>query len=137
MVNYYKQSIPKMAERQLSLPIYIKNSIKNDKTNIIWTPLADEAFIKFKHALNVAAQSSFPSLTSKFTFTADKPIPCNGTVLEQFENGTIRPIGFFFRNTNTEKRCSTYDRELLTIHPAIEYIHHRLEARYFIIKTDH
>ena len=61
-----------------------------------------------------------------------------GAALEQFEDGTWRPIGFFSRKlSETESRYSTYDRELLAVYAAIKFFQRILEGRQFTIKTDH
>lgn len=61
-----------------------------------------------------------------------------GAVLEQKFCATWRPLGFFSRKLSKAKRnYSTYDRELLAIYDTVKYFRHMLEARHFVIKTDH
>jgi hypothetical protein len=37
----------------------------------------------------------------------------------------------------TQQKYSTYDRELLDVYEAVKHLRHMLEARQFIIFTDH
>lgn len=116
MTNYYRQCIPKMAELQVPLSKYIKHSIKNDKTRIVWIIDAVDSFNKLKQALSDATRSSFLSPKSDIVLVTDASTNCIGAALEQIENGSTRPVGFFSRKlTETERRYSTYDRELLAI----------------------
>lgn len=138
MVNYYRESIPKLASLQLPLHRYISRSIKNDKTKIIWTTETKKSFHSLKQALAEATQTSFLSPNSQLTLTTDASTSCIGAALEQTERGVVKPIGFFSRKlSTTETRYSTYDRELLAIFAAIKYFRHYLEGRHFIVRTDH
>ena len=61
-----------------------------------------------------------------------------GAVLQQYVNGTWRPISFFSRKmTPAETRYSTFDRELLAVYLAIKHFRHFLEGRRFHVLTDH
>ena len=61
-----------------------------------------------------------------------------GAVLQQSTKGNVTPISFFsVKLKNTEKRYSTFGRELLAIYLAIKHFRHFLEGRDFIIFTDH
>ena len=60
-----------------------------------------------------------------------------GAVLQQYINGTWRPISFSRKMTPAETRYSTFDRELLAVYLAITHFQHFLEGRYFHVLTDH
>ncbi|GFW02587.1 retrovirus-related Pol polyprotein from transposon 17.6 [Trichonephila clavipes] len=61
-----------------------------------------------------------------------------GAVLQQLEHGVWKPLSFFSRKlTDTQKRCSTYDRELLATYSSVKYFKHFLGGRNFTIITDH
>ena len=56
-----------------------------------------------------------------------------GAVLQQYVNGTWRPISFFSRKmTPAETRYSTFDRELLAVYLAIKHFRHFLEVDDFM-----
>jgi cleavage and polyadenylation specificity factor subunit 1 len=49
-----------------------------------------------------------------------------------------QPLAFFSRKLSpTQQKYSAYDRELLAIYQAVKHFRHMLEARHFIIFTDH
>ncbi|UYV83314.1 hypothetical protein LAZ67_23000472 [Cordylochernes scorpioides] len=61
-----------------------------------------------------------------------------GSVLQQLDNNTWKPIAFFSKKLNPAQcNYSTYDRELLAIYLSIKFFKHLLEAREFTILTDH
>lgn len=61
-----------------------------------------------------------------------------GAALKQKINDNWEPLGFFSRKlTSAEKNYSVYDRELLAVCKAIRYFSYILEARRFVMKTDH
>jgi hypothetical protein len=61
-----------------------------------------------------------------------------GAVLQQRVNNAWQSLAFFSKKLNsTQQKYSTYDRELLAAYEAVKYFHHMLEARHFIIFTDH
>ena len=58
-----------------------------------------------------------------------------GAVLQQFVHGSWQPLAYFSRTLSpTEKRYSTFNRELLGIYL---YFRHSVEGRTFHILTDH
>lgn len=138
MFNHYRPCIKNAAHMQISLTNYLKNTKKNDKTPITWTPDSIEAFKTCKQALSDVTQTSFPAPNSTFMLITDASTTAIGAVLEQLEHDIWKPVGFFSRKlSDTETRYSTYDRELLAIFAAVQHFHHLLEGRQFTIKTDH
>ncbi|XP_026476414.1 uncharacterized protein LOC113382069 [Ctenocephalides felis] len=138
MVNYYRKSIPKAANIQAPLYEYVKSSVKNDKTKIVWNDTSLSAFSQLKEALANATLLHFPSSIANINLITDASTTAIGATLEQELNGAWHPIGFFSRKlSSTEQRYSTYDRELLAIFASIKFFEHLLEGRHFCIKTDH
>jgi len=61
-----------------------------------------------------------------------------GASLEQVSNDKLSPIAFFSKKlTDTQKRYSTCDQELLEIYESIKYFKHILQDRTITIRTDH
>jgi hypothetical protein len=61
-----------------------------------------------------------------------------GAVLQQRVNNTWQPLAFFSRKLNpAQHKYSAYDRESLAICEAVKHFRHMLEARHFVISTDH
>ncbi|GFV16801.1 transposon Tf2-9 polyprotein [Trichonephila clavipes] len=61
-----------------------------------------------------------------------------GSVLQQHIETTVEHLGFFSRKlSTTEKKYSTFDRELFSIYLSVKHFRHMLEGREVIIYTDH
>jgi cleavage and polyadenylation specificity factor subunit 1 len=61
-----------------------------------------------------------------------------GAVLQKGVNNTWQPLAFFSKKLSPAyQKYSVYDRELLAIYEAVKHFRHMLEARHFIISTDH
>ena len=59
-------------------------------------------------------------------------------MLQQYDQGTWQPLSFFSKKmSKTERRYSTFDRELLAVYLAIKHFRHLLEGRHFHVLTDH
>ncbi|GBN01854.1 Transposon Tf2-8 polyprotein [Araneus ventricosus] len=72
---------------------------------------------------------------SLFTDASDYAV---GSVLQQFEDDSWKPLSFFSKTlSNAQKGHSTYDRELLGIYLPIKQFKHILEGRQFTMYADH
>jgi hypothetical protein len=61
-----------------------------------------------------------------------------GAVLQQRVQHAWQPLAFFSKKLSpAQQKYSAYDRELLAIYEAVKHFRHMLEARHFIIFTDH
>jgi cleavage and polyadenylation specificity factor subunit 1 len=61
-----------------------------------------------------------------------------GAVLQQRVDNAWQPLAFFSKKLNpAQHKYSAYDRELLAVYEVVKHFHHMLEARHFIIFTDH
>jgi hypothetical protein len=61
-----------------------------------------------------------------------------GAVLQQRVKNAWQSLAFFSKKLNrAQQKYSAYDRELLAIYEAVKHFRHLLEARHFIIFTDH
>jgi cleavage and polyadenylation specificity factor subunit 1 len=61
-----------------------------------------------------------------------------GVVLQQHVQNAWQSLAFFSKKLNSaQQKYSAYDRELLAIYEAVKHFRHILEARHFIIFTDH
>jgi hypothetical protein len=68
----------------------------------------------------------------------DASITAMVAVLQQWNKDTLQPLTFFSKKMSTaQQRYSVYDRELLTIYEVAKHSRHMLEARHFVIYTDH
>lgn len=137
MLNFYRSSMPQTAETQAPLHDMLQGKIKG-KTSLKWTSEALEAFESAKKALADAAQLAHPQIGATLALVCDASDTCTGAAIHQQVNGKWEPLGFFSKKfTSAQKNYSAFDRELLAIYLAIKYFRHMLEARDFIIYTDH
>ncbi|KAG5316903.1 YG31B protein, partial [Pseudoatta argentina] len=83
LVNFYRKLLHNAAIVQAPLNEYLRNSRKNDKRPIIWTPVAEEAFNKCKESLanvTILSHSSDAAETRRVCDASDFAI---GAALEQ------------------------------------------------------
>lgn len=138
MLNFYRSHIPKAVDCQSELNNYLHNTKKRDKTIIVWTDKANEAFFKCKESLKSAATLSYPLPDTNLSLMTDASNTSLGAVLQQQFNNEWRPLGYFSKKlTQAETKYSTYDRELLAIFMAIRHFKNLLEGRKLTIFTDH
>ena len=134
VVNFYHRFIPHAAA--LMGPLHNMSHAKGDK--FLWSDQLQSAFDTTKHALASATLLNHPSTTATTCLTVDASDLAVGGVLEQFLNGTWKPLAFFSRKLDkAQKSYSTFDRELLAMYSAIKHFAYFLEGRKFHIYTDH
>lgn len=138
MMNFYRRFIPHAAETQLPLLEYQKGNKKNDKSPIVWNSEAELAFNKCKTDLANAVLLVHPVDGKPICVMVDASDHAIGGVLQQQSDTGWVPLSFFSRKlSETQKKYSTYDRELLAVYSVIKHYRHMLEGRHFIIFTDH
>lgn len=138
MLNFYRSSLPRSAEHQAELNKYLHKAKKNDKTVIQWTQVAERAFEECKLSLRNAATLAYPLPCSPLSIMADASDNCIGAVLQQYANDKWIPLGYYSVKLNeTQKKYSTYDKELLAIYSAVLHFRKLFEGRELTIFTDH
>lgn len=138
IMNFHRQSIAHAAQLQVPLNDLLKGTTKKDKRQILWNANSEKAFNDCKNSLAIAAMLNYPSPAASMGLTTDAYDVAKGASLEQLINGEWQPIGYFSRKlSETERRYSTYDRELLGVFAAVKHFHHYLECRQFTVRTDH
>lgn len=138
MINFYHLMIPHAAEAQSILRPLMNSSKKNDKTPINWTLESTAAFIACKNSLANSTLLAHPAENAKLALHVDASGTSIGAALHQIIDNRMEPLGFYSKRlTETQKRYSTYDRELLAAHNAVKYFRHHLQSRPFVLYTDH
>lgn len=137
MVNFYRRFIPNAAKTQAPLHSLVTGSLKGSHpVNISGEAL--KAFNNCKESLSQAALLAHPDLEAKLALVTDASDTAIGGVLQQLIDNQWQPLAFFSRKLSpSQQKYSPYDRELLAIYDAIKHFRHLLEARHFIIFTDH
>lgn len=137
-LNFYRRFIPKAADAQAKLNALKSGQKKNDKRPIDWTPELRNAFEKCKNQLANAALLAYPVDSAETSLWVDASDVGMGAVLQQRIDGAWKPLGFYSKKlSETQKRYSAYDRELLAAYSGVKYFQHFLEGRQFCIYTDH
>lgn len=138
MINYYRENIPNAASLQAPLNKYLHGVKKRDKTTILWTDEASQAFEKCKGSIRDAALLAHPHHSVPLALMSDASNNCAGAVLQQYVNNAWQPLGYFSKKfSEAQVKYSTYDRELLAIFMAIKHFRKTFEGRPLTIFTDH
>lgn len=137
MLNFYRRFLPQAAEIQAPLHALLTGSVKGTQP-ITLTGETLAAFEACKDSLSNAALLAHPDCSAKLAVVTDASDKAIGAVLQQFKEDAWQPLAFFSRRLSpSQVKYSPYDRELLAIYEAIKYFRHMLEARHFIVYTDH
>lgn len=138
MINFYRRFIPHAVENQTILQKLINGNKKNDNTIIVWNDTATIAFEKCKEELAKSVMLAHPASNAPLMLQVDASDSAVGAALHQIVDGEAQPLGFYSkRMTETQKRYSTYDRELLSAYQGIKHFRQMLEGRQFTLLTDH
>lgn len=138
LVNFYRRSLPQAAKAQKPLNVFLHESRKNDRRKIDWNPEAIEAFETIRRNIADAVLLAHPAPDAPIRLVTDASDTGMGAALEQWQNGDWKPLAFFSRGfTSTQKRYSTYDRELTAMFESVIYFKHYLYVSDCKIVTDH
>lgn len=139
MVNFYRRFLStEAAVIQSQLQTLLSGNKKNDKTVLKWTEQTIDAFKKCKQQLVNATLLAHPFQDAPLILQVDASDSASGAVVHQLVKKELQPLGFYSKSfTETQKKYSTYERELLAIYQSVKYFQHMLEGRPFVILTDH
>lgn len=124
IMNFYKRFLAHASQNQAVLQVFLKENQKKDKTIINWTEETSTAFEKCKLAVENAALLAHQSHDAPLVLMVDASDIAMGGVLQQVisEDIMLQPLSFFSQKfTETQKRYSTYDRELLAAYSAVRH----------------
>ena len=134
MVNYYHRFLPGIADTLA--PLHAQASGKGQ--TIEWSKDCQEAFDKAKTVLSKAVLLHHPQPDLPTSLTVDASNTAIGAQLEQRKGRSWVPLAFFSRKlSDSERKYSAFDRELLASYSAIKHFRHFLEGRSFTLYTDH
>lgn len=138
MINFYRRFIPGAANLQAPLNTLLSGPQARGSKPIDLSPQQLQAFEDCKVGLSQATMLSHPILAAELSIQTDASDVAIGSVLQQKDGDEWKPLGFFSRKLSpTQRKYSPYDRELLAIYESIRYFRHMVEARHFVIFTDH
>lgn len=139
MINFYRDCLPHQAKAQQQLNKYLHNTKKNDKTPIIWSSEAEQAFDHCRQSISKAITLAHPINNTPLRIMTDASDHSLGAVVEQrVQNNAWKPLAFYSKAmSDTQRRYSTYDRELLAIYAAIKHFRRLIEGSDVTVFTDH
>lgn len=136
-INFFRRFLPNCATtiQPLTEALSPKNSKDQD---IIWTDRRVLAFERIKDDLASATMLVHPVPNAPTRVMTDASEEGVGAVLQQNIEQQWQPLSFFSQKLRpSEKKYSTFGRELLAIHLALKHFRYFLEGRSFHIVTDH
>lgn len=136
IINYYNRFIPGCS--LILAPLYkLFTKKKKCRKVVVWNEEADRAFRLAKESLNEICLTH-PDYTKEIAVMIDASDFGIGGVIQQLEGDVWRPIQYFSRKlSDTEKRYSTFGRELLAAFASVKKFRHHLESQDFTLFTDH
>jgi cleavage and polyadenylation specificity factor subunit 1 len=139
MLNFYRRFLPQAAAAaQAPLHDVLSGPRIKGSHPIAWTPELHKAFEKCKANLSRATLLAHPEPSAQLALVTDAFTSTMGAVQQQRVDNAWQPLAFFSKKLNpAQQKYSSYDRELLAVYEAVKYFRHMLEARHFIIFTDH
>ena len=146
MVHFYHRFIPQCSTVAKPLHDLTKAAkSRGGSTKTIppadWGAAQQTSFEALKNVLSKATSLTFPDPDAETRLVTDASDVAAGGALEQLIDGAYRPVAFFSKSfTDTERRYSTFDRELLAIKLSLASFRHFIEALprgRFHVATDH
>ena len=143
-LNYYRRCLPSIEGKKpadILQPLYTAatKKIPGKTFKTMWEEenLATH-FQKAKDMLAMACTLTYPDPAAPIALTTDSSGHSIGGVLEQFEAGIWRPLGFWSRNLPQDKRkWSTYRRETFAVQQGLRHFHDEIAGRDVVVFTDH
>jgi len=143
-INFYRRALPNINGRTAAdtlQPLYdfaIKKRVGVKFAQAWTTEGMDPHYENAKELLRQAAHLTHPDPNLPLALTTDASQTSVGGVLEQFEDGSWRPMGYFSKNLPPQQqRWSTFRRELLAAKEALRHFIAEIDGRHCIIFTDH
>ena len=131
LCGYYWRFIPSFADITSSLFDAIKKDFQ-------WTQEHQDDFSKLKEAMTEQVTLKLPDPYKTFSVTCDASKVAVGYVLEQEEDGELRPICFGSRKLKpAERNYSATELECLAVVEAVRAFRAYLLGKEFILQTDH
>jgi cleavage and polyadenylation specificity factor subunit 1 len=138
MLNFYRWFLPHVPATQAPLHGVLSGPRVKGSLPITWTPELLKTFDMCKASLSRATLLAHPDPSASLALVTAASTSAMGAILQQRVKNAWQPLAFFSKKLNpAQQKYSAYDRELLAIYEAVKHFRHMLEARHFIIFTDH
>ena len=136
VINYYHRFLPDAST--ILHRLHALAQTKPAKKTLVWSEDDVTTFERAKKMLCDATLLSFPAADAQLGLCTDASETGIGAALEQLIGNRWEPLGFYSKALNeTQRKYSTFDRELLAAHEAALHFSHMIDARPCILFTDH
>ncbi|XP_057188755.1 interleukin-13 receptor subunit alpha-1 isoform X1 [Triplophysa rosa] len=133
LCSYYRRFVQNYAFK--AHPLY---RLTHKEVPFEWTDDCAAAFRQLKDALTSPPVMAFPNFEKPFVLSTDASNVAIGAVLAQIQDGNERVVAYASHVLSpSERRWSTYDKELWAIIWSFRHFHHYLTNCPFTIVTDH
>ena len=153
-LNYYRTSLPSLPPDQhhdhvrtpaeVLDPLYklatCEISKKSTGFQEIWgnSPAVQESFKLSKQLLQDAVTLNYPDPRAPLALSTDASNFALGGSLDQYVNGSWRPLGFWSKSlTRQQSQYSTFRREAMAVQLAMRHFHDLFDGRDLIVFSDH
>ena len=154
-LNYYRASLPSLPPSEDNPDLYKPRTpaeileplyklataeIPRAKFKEIWkfSKACQQAFKDAKLLIQKAITLNFPDPSAPLALTTDASKVAMGACLDQFVDGSWRPLGFWSKSFKPQQRTySTFRRELMSIQYAMRHFNADFNGRNLIVFTDH
>lgn len=138
MLNFYRRHLPRTAEQQAPLNEALTGPNIKSNSPVAWTEAMNAAFEATKNSLAKSALLAHPKLDAPLALVVDASQTAIGAALQQWVDEAWQPLAYYSHKLSpAQQKWSAYDRELLAIYQAIKYFRPQIEAREFVVYTDH
>jgi len=138
MLNLYRHFLPHTTATQAPLHALLAGPRTKGSQPVTWTPALSQAIEDCKTSLSHAAMLAHPDGAAPISLVTDASTTAMGALLQRRAQNAPQLLAFFSKKMSTaQQKYSAYDRELLAIYEAVKHFRHMLEARHFVIFTDH
>ena len=137
LINFYRKLVPHFAQKVYNLTELIK--LKPNCNNLEFNSIEVRSFEQIKSELAQITYLPHPTRCSNtYQLVTDASNVAVGAALHQMVDGEPQPVGFFSKKlSETQKKYSAYDRELLAAYYAVLHFKHLIECRNVTIFSDH
>jgi len=133
LASYYRRHIRSFAETARPLHELTKKDVR-----FYWGTKQEQAFMLLKDALVSAPVLAMPTDGGGYVLDTDACNYSMGCVLQQWQNGELKVIGYASRTFSDAELCyCTTHRELAAIIFGLKYYRHFLLGYEFVLRTDH
>lgn len=137
MMNFFRQMIKDFATIAFPLTELLRHN--SSCKSLKWSDAAKESFSNLKQALSTCPTLAYPSpISTHYQLVTDSSSVAVGGALYQMVDSQPAPLGFFSKKlSDTQKKYSTYDRELLAAYLAVIHFKSIIDGHSVTLFLDH